>query len=306
MIRLSIITPYYNMPETLCRLSASIPQEPWIEHIIVNDKSDMDPAALLNAKQYVTARGARGYDNTTQYKGTGICRDIGIRRAAGEWILIADADDFFTDNAFEIIRRHIEDPADLFYFAPTSIKEGTSQKSDRHIPYERVVREFAQAPTRENELRLRYLSVPDTSKLIRREMIRKYKITSSHSAVSNDVMFSTRCAYHADKIAVSGEAVYCITEGAGTLTTTKDVGRFRQRIDMYIRQCRFLKKHLPEDSFSLIGLSASGLLYQCYRDYGQMEVMRSLLRIIRYKAPVNILDLQTRRSGSVSSESRRP
>ena len=95
MIRLSIITPYYNMPETLCRLSASIPQEPWIEHIIVNDKSDMDPAALLNAKQYVTARGARWYDNTTQYKGTGICRDIGIRRAAGEWILIADADDFF-------------------------------------------------------------------------------------------------------------------------------------------------------------------------------------------------------------------
>ncbi len=300
MIRLTVITPHYNMVRTLRRLIDSVPKRDWIEHIIVDDKSD-DGAALAEVKSYAAAAGARWIDNLTEQKGTGVCRDIGIREAKGGWIMIADADDYFTDGAFDVIGEYLEDEADIIYFAPTSRKEGSGEKSERHVPYRRLVHEYAVKKNREEELRLRFLSVPDAFKMIRRSMITDHGITSSKKPVSNDVMFSVRCAYHAKKIRAVEEVIYCITESPGTLTTAKNVQRFRTRIDVYIEQCLFLKKHLTRKDFRLIGLSASGLLLQCYREYGKAETVRALGQLLRNRVPVNLLDLQTRRSRYVES-----
>ncbi len=296
MIRLSIITPHYNMPKTLKRLSESIPDRDWIEHIIVDDKSDTDPTAIDEAKQFVLNRGARWFDNTTDIKGTGICRDTGIENASGEWILIADADDYFVDGAFDLIEKHLDDQADIIYFTPTSKKEENGLEGSSHIPYHRLVSKYVENKSRENELRLRYLCVADTCKLIRREIIVSRGIKSSYTVVANDVMFSTGCAFYAQKIEAFNDVIYCIMERPGTLTRTKNVQWLRQRIDIYSEQCSFLRERLPKDSFDDIGLSASGLLLQCYRDYGIIETLRGIHTLRRNKAPVDLLDLKTRKS----------
>ncbi len=294
MVRLSIITPHYNMPKTLCRLSDSIHKKDWIEHIIVDDKSDIDPSALCEAKDHVLEKGARWIDNTTDKKGTGICRDLGIRNASGEWILIADSDDLFVEGAFDIIESHLDDKTDIIYFAPTSRKEGDVGKCNRHIPYERLVNRYVVSESTEAELRLRYLSVMDTSKLIRKDLIVKAGIESTNSVVANDVMFSVLCAFHADRIGAFEDVIYCIMDSPGTLTTTKDFSRFRKRIDVYIMQCRFLRENLPASSFNMIGLSASGMLLQCYNDYGILKTLQCLFILIRNRVPVDLIDLKTR------------
>ena len=146
-------------------------------------------------------------------------------------------------------------------------------------------------------MRLRYLSVPDAFKMIRRSLITENGITSSVKPVSNDVMFSVRCAYYAREIRAVETVIYCITESPGTLTTAKDRERFRTRVGVYAEECCFLRAHLPKEDFALAGLSASGLLLQGYRDYGAAESLRAFFYLLRRRAPVRLLDLRTRFSG---------
>lgn len=288
MVMLSIITPHYNMPDTLCRLADSIPRKEWIEHIVVDDKSDTGSKRLAETKEYVTAKGSIWVDNTTVHKGTGICRDLGIQKAAGKWILIADADDFFIDGAADILHKYLDDEADVIYFAPASIKEGKKERSLRHVPYKRLVERFISHPGEESEMRLRYMYVLDLSKMIRRSMIIENDVRSSMSPVANDVMFSVLCAYHAKTVKASTETVYCITEHPGSLTTTKNVERFRMRIDIYIEQDRFLKEHLSESAYANTRISARTMLLQCLFDYGIKEFLSTMKHLRKNHAPINL------------------
>ena len=288
MVLLSVITPHYNMPDTLCRLRDSIPNDGWIEHIVVDDKSNCDGEKLNEAKSYVTARGSIWVDNQSDQKGAGVCRDLGIQRATGRWILVADSDDYFVDGAFEIIAKYMESEEDIVYFPPTSIKEPERTLSNRHIPYLKLVAGYSSGQSKRSEMRLRYLSVPDTSKLIRLNLIRDNHVKSSTSLVANDVMFSVQCAFYAKRIKASEEVIYCITESAGTLTTTKDVSRFRKRVDIYIEQNGFLREHLPAEDYSETCLSARGLIRQSLRDYGIGEMIRTVKCLRKNKAPINV------------------
>ena len=154
MILLSIITPHYNMPDSLPKLRDSIPEEPWIEHIVVDDKSDCDAKALAEVKEYVTKHGSIWVDNMTEKKGAGVCRDIGIRQAKGRWVLVADADDFFVDGAFAIISQYLNDEADIIYFTPTGIKVPSGEASERHAPYKKLVEEHVSYTDQKSEMRL--------------------------------------------------------------------------------------------------------------------------------------------------------
>lgn len=288
MVLLSVITPHYNMPDTLCRLRDSIPNDGWIEHIVVDDKSNCDGEKLNEAKSYVTARGSIWVDNKSDQKGAGVCRDLGIQKATGQWVMVADSDDYYVDGAFDIIAKYMEDEADIVYFPPTSIKKPENTPSDRHIPYMKLVTGYVSEPGKRSEMKLRYISVPDTSKLIRLKLIQDNCVKSSSSLVANDVMFSVRCAYYAKKIKASEEVIYCITESDGTLTTTKDVSRFRKRVDIYIEQNGFLREHLPAEDYSETCLSARGLIRQSLRDYGIGEMIRTVKCLRKNKAPINV------------------
>lgn len=295
MILLSIITPHYNMPDTLRRLIDSIPEDDRIEHIIVDDKSDIDGKKLADARAYAAAKGSIWINNDTDIKGTGTCRDLGIQKATGKWIIIADSDDYFTKHAFEIMQRYTDDEADVIYFAPTSIRESDGGMSSRHAPYKKLVDRFVTDPGQESEMRLRYLSVPDTSKMIRRSLIMENGIKSSVSPVANDVMFSVRCAYHAKSVKATSDVVYCITESEGTLTTTKNKERFRKRIDVYIEQAGFLKEHLPESAYADTRISARTLVLQSLMDYGVKEFIHTIKHLREKHAPVNPLAIKVRR-----------
>lgn len=292
MALLSIITPHYNMTETLKRLVDSIPDEEWIEHIVVDDKSDTKPEKTADAKRYVTAKGSIWIDNTTDLKGTGVCRDLGIQNASGKWIMIADADDFFVEGAFDILKRYIDDEADVIFFAPCSVNERRKGRSFRHVPYKRLVDRFVSDPGEENEMRLRYLYVLDLSKMIRRNLIRENNIKSSTSRVANDVMFSVLCAFHAKAVRAVPETVYCITENKGTLTTTKNVEHFRKRIDIYIEQTVFMKEHLSKRAYGKTRISARTMLLQCLLDYGIKEFFATVKRLRKEHAPINLLAMK--------------
>ena len=143
MIDISIIIPHYNSVVSLEKLLNSIPKNKALEIIVIDDNSTDHNALsfnrLKNTKRYSHVLFKQ---NTTNYKGAGTCRNIGISFAKGKWIVFADADDFFTDDFYNIVSNYLESDNDVVFFTPRSIDINTQSESDRHVPYEQLIDEY--------------------------------------------------------------------------------------------------------------------------------------------------------------------
>ena len=96
--KLSIIIPHYNTSDLLEKLLSTIPKDKNIEVIVIDDKSQdkhiEDIEDLKTEEKYIDFLFLK---NQTLKKGAGTCRNIGLDHAQGEWVLFADADDYFAD-----------------------------------------------------------------------------------------------------------------------------------------------------------------------------------------------------------------
>ena len=133
MKALSIIIPHYNTPKLLCKLLDSIPNIPQIEVLVIDDNSNYDITYYKQCKMKYEKRNVTFYENDPNKKGAGNARNIGLTYAKGKWLLFADADDFFLQDFWSIIKQFINDEADIIYFASTSVILETDTISDRHI-----------------------------------------------------------------------------------------------------------------------------------------------------------------------------
>lgn len=88
-IRYSVIIPHKDIPDLLDRLLHSIPKREDVEIFVVDDNSD--PQIMAGYKELEGVR----YFYTRESCGAGYARNIALREARGEWLLFADADDYF-------------------------------------------------------------------------------------------------------------------------------------------------------------------------------------------------------------------
>src|SRR5699024_10534236 len=108
MIKLTIIIPHYNSPVLLERLLKTIPQTKEIQVIVIDDNSDE-----IYKEKYLEIKKEHNINieylcNYSNKKGAGSCRNIGLERVLGEWVLFADADDYFTEDFFEVIQKYLQ------------------------------------------------------------------------------------------------------------------------------------------------------------------------------------------------------
>ena len=241
MYLFSVIIPHYNSVLSLKRLIDSIPVDPSVQLIIVDDKSSEDVSEIVH---WVHARNGLFLHNTTDQKGAGTCRNIGLSHAEGKWLIFADADDFFLDGAFDTLRKYSDSSADIIYFSPTSRYLNTDLIAKRHIPYEKFVHEYAKCPSEHNDIILRYKFMSPWSKMIRSALVRENQIKFDEVPASNDVMFSMRTAHHARSIHAVTEQIYCITFSENTLTTKKDEKKYWARVEVFVNRYQFMLDHL--------------------------------------------------------------
>lgn len=272
----SVIIPHYNSVSCLDKLLDTIPVDEKIQLIVVDDKSDED-VRLVESK--VLSRGGVFIHNTTDRKGAGTCRNLGLQEAVGKWLVFADADDFFLDHAFEIMYRYAESDADIVYFAPTSIYRGTDKVAGRHRELAKMINDFHENPCHENELRLRYGYKSPCSKLVKRNLAFENNITFDEVPAANDAMFSVKCAYHAGKIEACTDIIYCITYAEGTLETARSEKKLWARVEIFNDMYRFLQERLPMEDFACLELSGLPLvLLAVKRKYS----LRFIFQIYRY------------------------
>jgi len=249
--KLSIIIPHYNSYDLLQKLIDTIPSKEEIQLILVDDNSTENVEEI---KKFAESHQIEFYKNDVREHSAGRCRNIGLKHAVGEWILFADADDFFTDGFYDIISRYFEKEYDMVYFAPTSIKLSDGTKGGRHISAYNLIHSFCSAPTKENEVQLRYQWGMPISRIIRGSMVRENNILFDETRVSNDIMFSMQCAINARRIMASEEVIYCITQQAGTLNMLTNREDVRTRLKVNIRKYQYLKKNVDKDTWRLLDL----------------------------------------------------
>ena len=117
-IAYSVIIPHHDTPDLLQRCLESIPRREDLEIIIVDDnsnlsKEDFDTFPGLGEKNVEVIFSKEG-------RGAGYVRNLGVEKSSGDWLIFADADDFFTSNmAFVLDKYKNNHTLDLVFFNST-------------------------------------------------------------------------------------------------------------------------------------------------------------------------------------------
>lgn len=280
--RLSIIIPHFNRPHYLRTLLFSIPNRKEIQVIVVDDKSTecLEEYGLL--KEEFSGKNIEFYDNG-EVKSAGTCRNIGLRHAVGDWLLFADSDDYFMPGFYDAVKRYFDTEYDIVFYPPTSIVIETGAPSDRHVGTAKKVQDYCENPDWKNTLELRYKYQSPCSKLIRRELVEENKIRFEEIMVSNDVMFSMKCGYAAEKITADTQVIYCITMNKGSLTNQMSEEMYDIKTAVFFRRFTFLKERLSREEMKYMEINGRIKVFQALQNgYGLKKVLQLLKEYRRY------------------------
>lgn len=265
----TIILPHYDSLDTLSRAVSSVPDREDIEVLIIDNSREPIADDLFSERRNVSIL------YSPYGKGAGAARNVGLKHATGKWLLMLDADDFFTEHAFDKMDKYADSKSDIVFFRTTSCYSDTMQPSNRDRQFNELIEQYHLTGDADC---LRYgWSIP-WGKMIRRTLVEAHSIQFEETSVSNDVMFSLLTGYYADTVAVSDETIYCATTRQGSLTQTPSLKNIAQRIDVAIRFNRFMRAHhLPQQYKKSIMF----LIYTVYQHHGWKNACRLLIHSIQ-------------------------
>lgn len=229
----SVIIPHKNIPKLLERCLHSIPIREDIQIIVVDDSSNEDVIDIIEKLCYQTNA---FLIKTTEGKGAGYARNVGLSKATGKWIIFADADDFFYEKAFSILDKYNETDNDVIYFYCDSRNNDTMVIDKDRVP---AIKKGIE--TKDYDL-LRYKSSVPWGKMINHSIIKKYKLNFEEIIASNDIMFSVKLGFHAKKVGVVPETLYCVTTRTNSLYMNPSSEKMKSRFFASLRVNQFLYK----------------------------------------------------------------
>lgn len=287
---LTVIIPHYNTPVLLRKLLDTIPEN-GVQIIVIDDNSDKEVKELLKIQNDYKNK-VEFYKNNKLKKGAGTCRNIGLEHAKGEWLLFADADDYFLPELYEKVSKYFDSDYEIVFFTPTSVEMNTGRKALRHKRCADCIKNYIEDPSRKNLLKLKSMPCsPPWSKLIRRKLVVDNNIKFEEVLYSNDIMFSAKIGYYSKKIAATYETIYCVTRRENSLTTHTGMESYDIRLNEYIKMCTFFKDHYNKKDFKYIHATGSGQLFTAIeRHYGLKKYFSIILLFIQNKIPIVALE----------------
>ena len=235
-IDISVIIPVWRGAACfLPKLIDSIPSKQGIEIIIVDNSIEpLGREEIDSARSFLLLHSA-------PERHAGGSRNDGIAAAKGRWLIFADADDFFTPDAFDIFYSHIDSDAEIIFTKPKGIYEDTGEYSNRGDKYINLVHGYAIGSVSEEDIRLEF-GTP-WCKMISYELVKRKKLCFDEIRACNDIYFSLTCGYFANKIEVDDRTTYIVTVNRGSLTQHRDYEVIKARLQGKIHCNQFLKAH---------------------------------------------------------------
>ena len=233
-IKYTVIIPHRDIIRLLERCLDSIPRRDDIQVIVVDDDSRLDEAVWQDFRsRYAHVELCL----TREGRGAGYARNVALPKARGEWVLFADADDFFYEGAFTHFDEWAGSGHDILYF------QCDSRYSDTLVPAEdRLLYIRPYIDSRDPE-QLRYRWVVPWGKMIRRSLIVNAGLRFEEVETANDVMFSIRLGYAAGSLRLTcSEPLYCSTVRSDSLYFKKTIRGTICRVKVARRANGFLHK----------------------------------------------------------------
>ena len=267
MIIYSIIIPHKNIPELLQRCLDSIPRRDDVQIIVVDDNSD--PAVVdFNCFPGLGEPCVEVYF-TQEGKGAGYARNVGLEHAVGKWILFADADDFFCPNMLEKLDRYKDSDTEVIVFRHKAVMSDTLGPSHRGYP-----KRFA-AVIRGEMSPSMYLSIPMVwSKMVSRRFLISRGIRFEEAYYANDLFYCKMLAVYAERIIVTRELLYVLTERPLSLSKDFSSLAFRIRYDVTVQVNKWLRS-IGEPEYEQSLVSWERLIYD---KVGYWEYVRLFFR----------------------------
>lgn len=285
MKTISIIIPHYNDWSNLRELLLTIPKIDNLEIIVVDDNT------TNNIEQLETL--ANDFPNATflindsGVKGAGASRNIGLKKATGDWLLFADADDKFSATLTDVINEYLESDFDIVYFVPDSFVEDTEESSSRHSLYRNLILNYIDDRSLLYELKLRYEFIVPWSKLIRHEIVKKHDIQFEEIMYANDILFSAKVGYYAGKINPTPKNIYSVRENEGSLTNVISEERFNLRLDSWVDYNKFLQSKLTKKELHLLNMTGTQQIkYVLSNKLGLKNCLFVIKTCIKYNIPL--------------------
>lgn len=237
----SIIIPHYTIPDLLMRCLKSIPVSEEIQVIVVDDNS-LDADTYLERYPELS-RPYLEFIRTTKGGGAGYARNIGLEHAKGKWLLFADADDFFLENMYDIIRSHVDSEADIIYYKVKNVMSDDIYKSIKNVDHlNKFVEEYIETG---NDKYLRYQYGQPWCKMIRKELVDNYHLRFDEIQYGNDTFFSVFAGYYARLIEAVDSELYVYTyrpESLSSIYLSKP-NELNERADAAFRIEKYFYQH---------------------------------------------------------------
>lgn len=242
MHTLNVIIPHFNSLEKLAKLIKSIPNKGFINITVIDDHSDFDFQPLNNG--FIEKYPHINFISTPEnQKGPGMARNEGVRQSKSDWVMFADADDYFLDKAFEKIESYLNSGFDCVFFAPTSINIDTNLPSYRHEPFVEHIQDFR----KNNDASVFFKSYAPWCKLIKRELLLDHGIWFDDGIGGEDNFFSLKVPFYAKKVEADSTEIYCVTESNHSLTKSMSLTVLINHFNALSKYNDFLQSHNMKD-----------------------------------------------------------
>jgi glycosyltransferase involved in cell wall biosynthesis len=214
-INYSIIIPHKDIPNLLQRCLDSIPVRNDVEVIVVDDNSDPRKVDFEHFPKW--NGGHFQVFQTKEGKGAGFARNVGLNHAQGQWIVFADADDFFTEDFGSLLDEMMDAEADVVFFNYICVmSDDVTKQVETRTWFRKLISDFLDGKGSESKFR-KFFPMP-WCKLVKKKLIEQYHIRFSEVKWGNDEFFSAQIGRFAKEIRVSGRIGYVLTLREGSLT----------------------------------------------------------------------------------------
>lgn len=267
MIKYSIIIPHYNIPSLLKRCIDSIPKRDDVEIIVVDDRSDIH--CIDELRSIIHTRNDVRLIELTKNGGGGYARNQGLKEANGEWIVFADADDYFNYCFNDILDEYVYSTTDIVFFKVTALDCFTYENSQRStLGINDYIADFIKSNGKHHE-NLRYLHGVPYSKIIRHQLIKDHNIRFDETRGADDTTFAYLIGYYATEIKADKRSLYCSTVREGSVSTLNDTETIFTILDVLGRAVVFF--HSVGKQFYENFLAANLYLFLRSKDYSNFD-----------------------------------
>ena len=212
-INYSFVIPHHNTPDLLQRLVDSIPQREDIEIIVVDDNSDEKKKAKVERSDVQTI-----FIDKDHSKGAGRARNIGMEAAKGNWLLFADADDFYNPNFIDVLDEYKDEDIEVLFFSVNYVDSDTllPVSYDIRQQYSNVVKNYDGSSKAKDELL--FFGWTPWHKMQKSSFVKKYGFRFEEVPKGNDVFFSLQIGYFVEKWEVDKRELYTVTQYKNGIT----------------------------------------------------------------------------------------